>query len=150
MRLEYSSKHRAFYDYQLTRIDETIRDYQYCHPRWPHEKNSVTERINMYRNQKPASLYDSWFFIECASFLGLFAVTLTRMLCIVMVNEHVDKAHYIVTVVSLMLLWLRLMKFFRPFMSLGKNILHITDIGVSVVFINDCKCYEPFINRFMG
>ena len=117
---ESNASFEAFNKYQLTRISETIRDYQYCHPRWPHETNYVTEKVNMYRNQKPGSLYDTWFYLECASFIGLFAVTLTRMLCFFDLGDDVELAHYIVTCFELMVLWFRLMKYFRPFIALGE------------------------------
>ena len=109
-----------FQNRKLSIKNEIMREIQYCHPRFPQELVFVRHRIACAENEQQASFHDAWYFLDIATMLGLVAVSVTRVLC-VMVSGTGDylAAHQIIKVIALILAWLRFMKSFRPFTALG-------------------------------
>lgn len=114
-----------FHKYKRSRMQELKRDLPYCHPRWPQESKFVKEEIKRVESERVASLYDMWYYLDVICFLGLVLLTITRLILVEIDfntgNAYVNtmNVHYHAYAFLLIIIWLRFMQAFRPFISLG-------------------------------
>lgn len=91
-----------------------------------------------------SAVLDSWLMFEWLTFLAVLTVTITRGVSILGGSKFADDLHYRVVAVTLILIWLRLMKFFRSFQTLGPFITmlgHVIDATIKFGFL----FFEVFI-----
>lgn len=115
---------KNFLAYKIGRMQEIKRDLPYCHPRWPQESKFITEELKKVESEPLASLYDIWYYMDVLSFLGLVLLTITRVILIQMDYRDSEyrtvlEVHYHAYPFVLIIIWLRFMQAFRPFITLG-------------------------------
>ena len=78
---------------------------------------------------------DPWDIFEWITFAGILICIVTRGVAILINDPIADKVHHRVITFTLILVWLRLMKYCRPFQSLGPFITMLGHvIGATVKF----------------
>ena len=66
------------------RMNESMREYQFCHPRWPNERAYVDEKMNEYTSDNNTSTVDAWYVLEQSSVVGILAVLVSRAVVVCM------------------------------------------------------------------
>ena len=107
-------------------MQEIKRDLPYCHPRWPQEGTFIQNELKKIGSTSLASIYDVWYYMDCLSFIGLLVLVISR--AIIVEADFVTQYtlyknalifHYHAFPFVLILIWLRFMQAFRPFITLG-------------------------------
>ena len=115
-------------DKMVNRVREIRRDSTFTHPRWPSEASLVDREIkNAYRSGMQASKIDSWFVFDVVTYSGILLLHFTRCVCALSDFEGANPSRYKMAMeihfkgyaFFVIVLWLRLMKFCRPFTALG-------------------------------
>ena len=132
-------------------MQELKRDLPYCHPRWPQESKFIKEEIKRVESEKVASLYDLWYYLDVVSFLGLVLLTITRLLLVELdfdTNMYVTvvKVHYHSYAFLLIIIWVRFMQAFRPFISLGPFIAMLGYVASDTIkfALLFCEFFIPY------
>ena len=104
------------------RIQQLDDDLQYCHPRW-HEEKYVKDEMRLIKGLPLLSTMDAWFFFDWFIII-LFLVAIALNVSYFRVNTHSVKFAYIrVMAILVILVWLRILKYLRPFPGIGTLVL---------------------------
>ena len=101
------------------RASELEEDLQFCHPRWPQEEIYLKSEIKAIRDTPLISTGDSWIYFDWFSLI-LILGTIASHLVFFNLNSEISQILYarIITVL-LLVLWLRIMQYARPFEGAG-------------------------------
>ena len=108
-------------------MEQLEYDLKYCHPRWPQEQKFVKHEIKRVRNLPLFDAYDAWFYMD---WVILFLIVLTVVTHFVFLYIDTSAMRYLYTrTISIMnlLVWLRLLKFVRPFQGIGTLVLILSE-----------------------
>lgn len=149
--MESGAVSKYFRGYKLCRIQEIRRDLQYCHPRWPQEESYLRKQLEKIEQETPVSLYDAWYYMDVVSFIGLVFITITRFLLISYSDgsdmyANLVSIHYHAYPFVLIVIWLRFMQSFRPFITLGPFIAmlgYVVSDTLKFAFLF-CEFYIPY------
>ena len=96
------------------------RDLQYCHPKWPEEKTYLDQELQRIENSKSGSYFGNpWNCIDWVIHVIIWVIVFTRVAAIAFNSNQVRDIHLRIFAMSLVLIWLRLLKVCRAFQSLG-------------------------------
>ncbi|XP_075681857.1 uncharacterized protein LOC142651276 isoform X2 [Rhinoderma darwinii] len=116
------------------RKTELERDFKYCHPMWPEEKEYLQKGIDDLQDIHPSYLKDFWNVFDWIVYFLLLAVILTHIAdVIVQHNSDLHVSHVRVFAVTIIFLWLRLMKHARAIRLLGPFIVMLGKIVTDVL-----------------
>lgn len=91
----------------------------FCHPRWPQEELYLKSEIKAIRDTPLISSGDSWIYFDWFS-LVLILGTIASHLVFVNINSSITQiVHARIITVLLLVLWLRIMQYARPFEGAG-------------------------------
>lgn len=100
-----------------------------------------------------ASLYDVWYYMDCVAFLGLVLLTITRAILVQIdfegnkgVYRRTINVHYHAYPFVLIIIWLRFMQAFRPFITLGPFIAmlgYVASDTLKFAFLF-CEFFVPY------
>ena len=125
--------------YKEWRAKQVERDLENCHPRWPEEKRYLEgelERIR--RNTRGTYFRNAWNIIDWVTHIAVLMVVITRAITVLWRDENSDKIHPKVFALSLILIWMRLMKACRAFKALGPFITllgHVVEDTLKFAFL---------------
>jgi len=125
--------------YKEWRASQVERDLENCHPRWPEEKRYLEgelERIR--RNTRGTYFRNAWNIIDWITHIAVLMVVITRAITVLWKDENSDKIHPKVFAISLILIWMRLMKACRAFKALGPFITllgHVVEDTLKFAFL---------------
>uniref|UniRef100_A0A8C5N5B2 Ion transport domain-containing protein n=1 Tax=Leptobrachium leishanense TaxID=445787 RepID=A0A8C5N5B2_9ANUR len=106
------------------RKKELEKDLKFCHPMWPEEKEYLLKGIEDLQGLSTAYLRDFWNVFDWIVYFLLLAVILTHIADIVVRdNPDLHTSHVRVFAVTIIFLWLRLMKHARAIRFLGPFIV---------------------------
>ena len=96
---------------------------KYCHPRWPQEKKYIEYEINRVKSLPQYNAFGSWFYLDWAILILIIATIITHFLFFV--NDSFVVRYVYTRVISIMnlLVWLRLLKYVRPFPGIGTLVI---------------------------
>ncbi|XP_040289767.1 transient receptor potential cation channel subfamily A member 1-like [Bufo bufo] len=116
------------------RKKELERDFKYCHPMWPEEKEYLQKGIDDLQYIQPAYFKDFWNVFDWIVYFLLLAVIVTHIAdVIVKSNADLHVSHVRVFAVTIIFLWLRLMKHARAIRLLGPFIVMLGKIVTDVL-----------------
>ncbi|XP_069813214.1 transient receptor potential channel pyrexia-like isoform X2 [Dendropsophus ebraccatus] len=116
------------------RKKELERDLKYCHPMWPEEKEYLQKCIVDLEDIHPAYFKDFWNVFDWIVYFLLLAVICTHIADIVVQqNSALHVSHVRVFAVTIVFLWLRLMKHARAIRLLGPFIVMLGKIVTDVL-----------------
>ena len=104
--------------WQTWRRIELETDLNYCHPRWPEERKYVIQELEGVKEEKISYFSDSWNILDWITFFGIIAGVLARIAAL-LGDSTANKVHKRILSISIIIIWIRLLKFARPFTSLG-------------------------------
>ncbi|XP_072007308.1 uncharacterized protein [Engystomops pustulosus] len=116
------------------RKKELERDLKYCHPMWPEEKEYLQKGIFDLLDIHPPYFKDFWNVFDWIVYFLLLAVILTHIADVVVQhNSDLHISHIRVFAVTIVFLWLRLMKHARAIRLLGPFIVMLGKIVTDVL-----------------
>lgn len=124
----YSSRkeHQSWITWKTTDLS---RDKEYCHPRWPEELRYLEQELKSLRGQRALLFKDAWNHFEWFTCTILLGTVVTYIINYFYHSDTAYRVHMRVAVGLLIALWLRIMKYARPFRQTGPFVIilgHIT------------------------
>ena len=132
------------------KTNDLSRDKQYCHPRWPEELRYLEQELKTLRGQRALLFKDAWNHFEWLTCAILLATVLTYLINYFNHSETAYTVHVRVSVCLLIALWLRIMKYARPFRQTGPFVIvlgHIAADFLKWVFLFSI-IYIPYAASF--
>ncbi|GFO19270.1 transient receptor potential cation channel subfamily v member 1 [Plakobranchus ocellatus] len=148
--MEFKRSQRLHEDYERRRTEDINRDLKFCHPRWPEEEKYLRQEIGELQNLKPKYFSDMWNIFDWLCYVMLIVCMITHIADVISHTEAVARAHIRLMAVTIILLWLRLMKNARAFTLLGPFIVmlgHMLKDCVRFLFLY-MEFYIPFLAAF--
>ncbi|XP_052106818.1 transient receptor potential cation channel subfamily A member 1-like isoform X2 [Mytilus californianus] len=148
--LEYKRSLRKNYLWETTRSNEIDADLKYCHERWPEEKAFLISEKDELKNRGPSYFTDFWNIFDWTCYLFLMVCIATHIADVVDHKTDVARAHIRLMAVTIILLWLRLMKNVRCFSLLGPFIVMLTHMLKDLVRFTFLylEFFIPFVFAF--
>lgn len=143
-----SSKMHA--EFEQKRIEEIEKDLKFAHPRWPGESKYLKEEIDAIIDLKPKYFSDMWNIFDWLCYALLSVCIITHVIDVIKPSETAARNHIRFMSVTIILLWLRLMKNARAFSLLGPFIVmlgHMLSDFVKFMFLY-LEFYIPFLCAF--
>lgn len=103
--------------------NELEQDLQHCHPRWPQEEKTVRSEIKRISKFKKSLGADAWFYYDWVVLVVMVAAIASHF---IYYKVDTNAARYVYTrILSIanLLVWLRLMKYVRPFPGIGTLVI---------------------------
>nr|AOR07029.1 transient receptor potential channel-like protein [Saccoglossus kowalevskii] len=136
---EFFQSKKSFNKWKDWRTAELERDIEFCHPRWPQEKLYLEREVDEIQGMGPSYFSDSWnyfdwfvyFLLLCCSVLHIVDIALEQD-----TDETGDdipsKVLHRLFAITIIFLWLRLMKSCRAFAALGPFIVMLGKIMIDI------------------
>eukprot|EP00079_Xenopus_tropicalis_P019808 XP_012809940.1 PREDICTED: transient receptor potential channel pyrexia-like isoform X1 [Xenopus tropicalis] len=116
------------------RKKELEKDLKYCHPMWPEEKEYLQKGIEDLHKVNSGYFRDFWNIFDWIVYFLLLAVSVTHIADVTIQNNTaIHTNHVRIFAVTIIFLWLRLMKHARAIRLLGPFIVMLEKIMVDVV-----------------
>lgn len=148
--LEISASKKLHQKWKKWRISQLDSDLHYCHPRWPEERKYLEMERNEIIDSGISYFNDSWNYFDWVTYGWILGIIVTRIFAVVLNNDSARSLHPKVFSIGLIFIWLRLMKVFRGFVTLGPFIVmigHIIDDTLKFGFLY-FEIYVPYVCAF--
>lgn len=148
--LEYKRSlqfHNNWVTYRKVQIE---KDLEKCHPRWTEESDYLKKELSSLDDSRPRYWSDFWNIFDWICYVFLVVSITTHLVDIFDHSETVARAHIRIMSVTIILLWLRLMKVARAFALLGPFIVmlsHMVKDLLRFAFLY-MEFYLPFVCAF--
>ena len=110
------------------RVQQLKGDLQYCHPKWQEEKY-IRDEMKLIKGMPLLSTMDAWFFFDWLVIV-LILLTISLNLAYYLVDTNSIRSYYVrVLSILLVLVWLRILKYLRPFPGIGTLVLILGATG---------------------
>ena len=126
--LEIRASNRSHQKWQKWRIRELEKDLNFTHPRWPEERKYLEMEIRNIADSGISYFNDAWNYFDWITYAWVLSIVITRLLSVGWGSSIAKSLHPKVFALALIFIWLRLMKVFRAFVSLGPFIVMIGSI----------------------
>ena len=110
------------------REDEIQRDLQYCHPRWPGERLYLMQEIDELRQQEPSYFTDLWNYFDWLVYFMILTTIVTHFLAVFYQYAMSMIVHVNIFSATLILLWIRMLKYARAFTALGPFVVMMSHV----------------------
>ena len=148
--LEIGASKKLHQKWKNWRIRQLDRDLGYCHPRWPEERKYLAMERNEIIDSGISYFNDSWNYFDWVTYGWILGIIATRIFAVVLNSDSARSLHPKVFAIGLIFIWLRLMKVFRGFVTLGPFIVmigHIIDDTLKFGFLY-FEIYVPYVCAF--
>ncbi|KAK7140698.1 hypothetical protein R3I94_013090 [Phoxinus phoxinus] len=119
--------------WQCWTVQKINEDLSCSHPMWPEERNYLEGQIKYIRNLKGTYTQDPWNIFDWLVYLLLLAVLGIHLTDVFLVSEALRQNSLRLFAVSIIFLWLRLMKHVRAFRAMGPFIVMLGKIAGDVL-----------------
>ena len=117
-------EHHAWKEWRASELE---RDIQYCHPRWPQEAQYVNAEIKAVRSLSLMS-GSYWIYFDWVALVLILATITSHVVFFHNSCNLSKKIHQYITMPLLLVLWLRIFKYARPFESAGPFIVIFSNV----------------------
>ncbi|XP_067888781.1 uncharacterized protein [Heterodontus francisci] len=131
--IEIHSSKTTFNCWKEWRSKEIMKDLNLCHPRWPEEEAYLKKQLAGLEEMHPNYFKDFWNLFDWMVYLLLFALIATHAADLLMNSDFIHIAHIRLFAVTIIFLWLRLMKHVRAIRSLGPFIVMLGKIIIDLL-----------------
>ncbi|XP_028395796.1 transient receptor potential cation channel subfamily V member 3-like [Dendronephthya gigantea] len=101
------------------RASELEEDLSFCHPRWPQEELYLKSEIKAIRDTPLISSGDSWIYFDWFSLILILGTIASHLVFVNIDSSLSQVVHARIITVLLLVLWLRIMQYARPFEGAG-------------------------------
>ena len=127
---EYYRSKRQYTKWKQWRTRGMQRDLEFCHPRWVQEKAFVEREIRMTRERKKTYFQDVWNYFDWLAYVMLIVVFIMHYINISLNNNIYNDVVIKIMACTLILIWVRMLKFARPFPTQGPFVVMLDHIMV--------------------
>lgn len=110
------------------RKKEIKRDLEYCHPRWTQEKTFVKGQVRQIKDRKKTYFQDKWNYLDWVAYLMLIIVIILHIINVVVQSDVYNDIFVRIFACTIIIVWVRLLKFARPFPSQGPFVVILDNI----------------------
>ena len=118
-RLDATKTRRSLTKWKEWRASELERDLAYCHPRWPQETQYLQSEIKAVRHLSLISRSPWWMYFDRVALLFILATIASHVTFFHFSTDLSKEIHHYIIMPLLLILWLRIFKYARPFESAG-------------------------------
>lgn len=132
------------------RTRELEKDLCYCHPQWPEERRYLEQEIKSLDEDKPLIFHDSWNYLEWITCAMLAATVASHVIDYFAHTNTTFLVHIRITAALLIVLWLRVMKYARPFKTTGPFVVMLVHMVSDILkwFFLFLVFYIPYSAAF--
>ncbi|XP_051879492.1 transient receptor potential channel pyrexia-like [Pristis pectinata] len=131
--IEIQSSNTKFSRWKEWRAQEIMKDLNLCHPRWPEEEAYLKKQLTALDDMHPHYFNDFWNLFDWMVYLLLFALIGIYIADLSMTSETIHTTHIRLCAVTIIFLWLRVMKHVRAIRALGPFIVMLGKIIVDLL-----------------
>ncbi|XP_022540699.2 transient receptor potential cation channel subfamily V member 6 isoform X1 [Astyanax mexicanus] len=148
--MEILNSHRKLKAWQRWSEQRLREDLTHTHPMWPEERHYLEGQIKFIRSLKESYLRDPWNIFDWLVYILLIAVLGFHMADIYLVSPTLQTYSLRLFAVTIIFLWLRLMKHVRAFRPMGPFIVMLGKIVGDVLrfLFLYAEIYIPFACAF--
>lgn len=110
------------------RKKEIKRDLEFCHPRWTQEKTFVKGQVRQIKDRKKTYFQDKWNYLDWVAYLMLIIVIILHIINVVVASDVYNGIFVRIFACTIIVVWVRLLKFARPFPSQGPFVVILDNI----------------------
>lgn len=110
------------------RKKEVKRDLQYSHPRWTQERAFIKQHVREIKERKRFYFQDRWNYFDWLTYLMLVVVIILHIVNVVVQNDKYNDVFIRILACSIIFVWIRLLKFARPFPTQGPFVVILDNI----------------------
>ena len=110
------------------RKKEIKRDLEFCHPRWTQEKTFVKQQVRQIKERQKTYFQDKWNYLDWVAYLMLIIVIILHIINVVVKSELYNGVFVRIFACTIIIVWVRLLKFARPFPSQGPFVVILDNI----------------------
>ncbi|XP_065646912.1 transient receptor potential cation channel subfamily A member 1 [Hydra vulgaris] len=127
-----------FKKYKKWRQKEIRKDLKYCHKKWPEERTYLKQEIRELKNSKLSYMKDYWNIFDWVTyFLMAFSISL-HLIEMARQNKYSLTTKKYSASALMVCMWLRLLKFARPFKLLGVFVVmlgYIVNDALTILYL---------------
>ncbi|XP_028398324.1 uncharacterized protein LOC114521948 [Dendronephthya gigantea] len=110
------------------RAEQLQKDKQFCHPRWPQESKHLDSEIAAVKGLSLVSSSDKWVYFDWICLFLILATITTNILFFEEDSQIWKNINNHTTVAMLLILWLRMFKYARPFENAGPFVVIFSNV----------------------
>lgn len=110
------------------RKKEVRRDLEYSHPRWTQERTFIKQHVREIKERKRFYFQDRWNYFDWLTYLMLIIVIILHVINVVVQNNNYNDVFIRILACSIIFVWIRLLKFARPFPTQGPFVVILDNI----------------------
>ena len=149
--VDYRQCHRGSKKLKMARAAQIQRDIQFCHPRWPQEREFLVQELNYIRERKNIpDFQDKWNYFDWISYIMLLSGFVLRFVNYKLKSEYYHEVYIKVMASTMIVVWVRLLKYARPFQTPGPFVVilgHVLTDTLKWLFVFSAF-YIPYTASF--
>lgn len=110
------------------RKKEIKRDLEFCHPQWTQERTLVEQQVRQIKERKKTYFQDKWNYLDWVAYLMLIIVIILHIINVVVKSDLYNGIFVRIFACTIIIVWVRLLKFARPFPSQGPFVVILDNI----------------------
>ena len=110
------------------RENEIKRDLQFCHPRWTQEETFIKQHVQHIQERERSYFQDRWNYIDWVTYAMLIIVIILHVINVAVQSNKYSDVFIRIFACTVILIWLRLLKFARPFPTQGPFVVILGNI----------------------
>ena len=126
------------------------RDKPFCHPQWPDESRYVDSEIKRVREHRWLLSHDQWIYVDWTALFLIIAAAISHVVFFSHGSGNTHTVHVRIMCALLVVIWVRILKFVRPFEGTGAFVASFTkmlsDIFLSLFLI--AIIFIPYLSSF--
>ncbi|XP_057317372.1 uncharacterized protein LOC130662503 isoform X2 [Hydractinia symbiolongicarpus] len=153
----FGSEAREFYkakkkneNYKQWREVELEKDLQYAHPRWPEERAYLEREMVSVLENTSSYIRDKWNYFDWLTYTLMGATVILQVCNVRLKTKEMNDSLRAVGSIMLIFLWLRMLKYARPFKTLGPFVVMLSHVTVDTlkIFHLSMHFFVPYIAAF--
>lgn len=110
---------RALSQWKTHRESSLSRDKPFCHPQWPDEQRYVDSEIKRVREYRWLGSHDRWVYVDWTALFLIIAAAVSHVVFFLHGSRTAYTVHVRIMCLLLIVIWLRIIKFVRPFKGIS-------------------------------
>ena len=136
--------------YKEWKISELGRDLEFAHDRWPEEREYLTREIREIQDLRSSYILDKWNYFDWLTYSTMALTVICHIVSVKQKTKAANEASRAVGSVMLIFMWLRMLKYARPFKILGLFVVmlsHVATDTVKILFLS-MHFFIPYLAAF--
>ena len=148
--LDFFKSLRRIKCYKKWREKEIRKDLKFCHDYWPEERIYLKREIRGLKCHSPSYMKDYWNIFDWITYSLMGLNVFSHLLEFKITNTYTMSATLGVTSAMMVCMWLRLLKYARPFKALGVFVVmtgYVVSDALKILFLA-AHIFIPYMAAF--